>query len=387
MKISATQIFRLVVILAVLGLSAIAIVWIFDTPSPVRDKRPPAPPPLVRVLEVTPANHTLVSIAHGEVLAADLLDIRPQVGGQLQYLHPAFEPGGVIPAGERIFEIEPTDYQLAVASAEAALARARADLEIEQGKRKVAREELRLLGDSITIDPASRELALRAPQLQQVRAQILQAENTLAEARTQLARTRLSMPYDLVVLSRDKVSGEILAERERIGEVARADRFWVELQVPPSLLGRLQLRTADTPGAKVRVRYLGREYPAEITRILPDLGSDSRQARVLAEVSDPLGKGPEAIDRPPLLIGSYVEAEIDSGRLLQVIEMPRSALHDNNRVWLVTADNHLEVREVEPVHIGDENVYLAPQPGLQHILLSSPSGLVPGAVVRIRQKP
>lgn len=385
MKVSATWLFRLVVILGVIGLVTAGVDWILDTPSPAREKRQPPPAPLVRVLEVTPADHTLVSVAHGEVRAADLLEIRPQVGGQLQYLHPAFEPGGVIPAGQQIFEIEPADYQLAVASAEAALARARADLEIEQGRRKVAREEMRLLGDSISIDPASRELALRAPQLQQVRAQILQAENALAEARTQLARTRLAMPFDLVVLSRDKVSGEVLAERERIGEVARADRFWVELQVPPVLLARLQARKPDAPGATVRVRYLGWEYPAEITRILPNLGSDSRLARVLAEVSDPLGKRPDSGDRPPLLIGSYVEAEIDSGSLEQVIEIPRSALHDNSRVWFITPDNRIEVGKVAPVHVGDEHVYLAPQAGMQRILLSNPSGLVPGADVRIQQ--
>lgn len=382
-----TLLFRLLVISAVIALAVFGVVAILDNAPPPREKRPPAPAPLVKVLQPRAGTHDLVTIAHGTISAAEPLHIRPQVGGQLLSLHPAFEPGGVIPAGEQIFQIDPTDYRLQLDSAKAAIAKARADLEIEQGKRKVAKEELRLLEGSVKIDASSRSLALRAPQLRQVRAELLLAENELQQTQTQLERTRASMPNDLVVLSRDKAVGEILAPRESIGRVAHADRFWVQLQVPPQLLGRLHTRTAGQPGSTVEVRYQGHAYPAEITRIQAELSSGSRLARVLAEVTDPLGRLPQNKGRPPLLIGSYVEAEINSGRLDNAISIPRSALQDNNRLWVVDAENRLQVRQVTPLYIANDRVYLTPLASGERVLPGTTTGLVPGSVVRVQEQP
>jgi RND family efflux transporter MFP subunit len=375
---------RLVVVLGVSALAAFGAMRIMDT-DPAPRKTPTAPlAPLVRVLDAQPADHRLQISAHGNVNTADQLAIRPQVGGQLLKLHPNFEPGGVIPAGERLFQIDPTDYQFQIAAAEAAIAKARADIDIEQGKRKVAAEELRLLEGSVSLDEASRPLALRAPQLEQVRAELMRAQNQLEQARTELARTHAELPHDLVVLSRDKVPGEILAARDSIGSVARADRFWVELQIPPTLLSRLRARSSEQPGAMVSIVHQGQTYQAEITRIRAELSDNSRMAGVLAEVADPLGMLPANRNRTPLLIGSYVEARIDAGTLPNTLAIPRTALHNNSRIWLIDADQRLQVRSVEPVYVDEDTVYLNPLDLGEQVLLSSPSGLVPGSKVRIQ---
>ena len=376
---------RLLILGAVAALAAYGVMQILDT-DPAPRKKPAEPlAPLVRVLDAQATNHTLRADAHGSVSAADQLQILPQVGGQLLSLHPNFEPGGVIPAGENLFEIDPTDYEFAVAAAEAAIAKARAELEIEQGKRKVAAEELRLLEGSVRIDQSSRSLALRAPQLKQVRAELMRAQNQLEQARTELARTKAALPYDVVVLSRAKVPGEILAARDSIGSVARADRFWVELQVAPRLLSRLHPRDGDRAGAQVTLLHQGQRYPAEVTRIRAELSDNSRMAGVLAEVADPLGKLPANSERAPLLIGSYVEAEIDAGILPDSLAIPRAALQDNQRIWLVDKQDVLQVRRVEPLHVGAETAYIPRLNAGERVLLSSPSGLVPGSRVRIQE--
>jgi len=378
---------RLLLIAIVLGAAAFGVWVILDTdPAPRKQSQPPLAP-LVRVLSTTPADHAIRIDAHGSVSAAEQLAVRPQVGGQLLELHPAFEPGGVIPAGEQLFQIDPTDYRLQVQTAEAAIAKARAELDIEQGRRKVAAEELRLLEGSVKIDRSSRALALRAPQLKQVRAELMRAENELEKASTELSRTRAEFAHDVVVLEREKVTGEIVAARDIIGVVARADRFWVELQVPPSLLARLRARKDDGAGAKVSIYSQGHEYPAEVTRIRAELSGNSRLAGVLAEVNDPLGKHSANQGRPPLLIGAYVEAQVDAGMLQNVLAVPRNALQDNNRLWVVDADRRLQVHQVEPVFIGEETVYIPPLEAGEHVLLGNPSGLVPGSEVRVQEAP
>jgi len=374
-------------IAVVVGISVLGVWSIMDTDPAPRKQREPALAPLVQVLDDLPAEHRLHVDAHGSVRAADTLVIRPQVEGQLLELHPAFEPGGVIAAGEQLFAIDQTDYLLQVKTAEAAIAKARADLDIEQGRRRVAAEELRLLEGSLTIDDSSRALALRKPQLKQARAELMRAQNQLEQAQTELARTRYQLPHDIVVLQRDKVPGEILAARDSIGRVARADRFWVELQVPPEYLPRLQERSEGAPGAQVKIINQGHVYAAEITRIRAELSENSRLAGVLAEVSDPLSKQSANHGRPPLLIGTYVEAQIEAGTLSNVLAAPRTVLHDNSRLWVVDADQHLQVREVDPVYVGEETVYLAPLNTGERVLLSSPRGLVPGSKVRVQEAP
>jgi RND family efflux transporter MFP subunit len=353
---------------------------ILQNPPPARKPRTEAPLPLMRVLASQPSDHPLLSRVYGTVQAAHAMTVRPQVGGRLQRLHPAFEPGGVIPAGEPLYQIDPSDFDLAIKAAQADLAKVRADIEIEQGRRKVAAEELRLLEGSIKVDAGSRELALREPQLRQVRAELLSAQNALEEARLQRQRTQASLPYDAVVLSRARVGGEVVAARDSLGEVAQADRFWISLQVPQQLLRRLHARTGDRPGSPVTVIANGVEYPAEVTRILAELSPDSRLARVIAEVQDPLGK--QHPGRPPLLIGSYVEADIDSGSLADSIAVPRSALRDD-RVWVADANDRLQVRDVKVLFTGPETAYLAPLPPGDRVLMTPPVGLAPDTPVRV----
>jgi len=378
---------RLLLLCLVIGLASWGVLLILDREPPRRVERPQAAPPLVEVLLAQPGAHALSSHVHGTIRAMQALHVRPEVGGRLLSLHPAFEPGGLIPAEETLFELDPTDHQLQVNAAKAALAKARAEVKIEQGRRKVASEELRLLQDSITIDEASRALALRAPQLEQVRAEVLQAQNALEEAQIRLQRTAGRFAQDVVVLSRDKVPGEILAARDSIGRVARADRFWAELQVPVSLLPRIQARTATQPGSRVEILSQGHAYPAEVTRIRAELSDTSRLAGVLAEIQDPLGRLSANRDRPPLLIGSYIEARIDAGTLDHALAVPRSALQDNSRIWVVDANDRLTVRTVTPLYLGPDMAYLPPLGQGERVLLGNPAGLVPGGKVRTGDSP
>lgn len=375
--------FRLLVIALLIGGFAWGVTLILHQEPPARKARLEAATPLVQVLPSRPAEYTLTSRVYGSVRPAHALTIRPQVGGRLQQLHPEFEPGGVIAAGENLYRIEDADYQLAVEAAQADIAKAKAEIALEQGRGKVAAEEFKLLKGSVRVDAGSRELALRAPQLRQVQAQLRQAQNALAQAELQLARTRAALPYDVVVLSRERVAGEVLAARDAIGRVARADRFWVALQVPPELLARLHARSATSPGSTVTVLANGVPYPAEVTRVLAELSEGSRLAGVIAEVLDPLG-GPAngaGETRPDLLIGSYVEADIQSGRLRNSLKVPRSALQDG-RVWVVDAQDTLQVRDARTRFIGPEFAYLAPlRPG-DWVLAQVPTGLAPGTRVR-----
>jgi len=369
----------LVFALVATGFAVAAWQLLASAPQSKRE-RPPAPVALVDVIESQSADYPLTLAAEGPVVSAFELEIRPEVGGKILTLHPDFEPGGKILAGSTILQIEPDEYVLAVTAAEAEIAKARAALALEQGRRVVAREELDILQGSIEVDASSRALALRKPQLRQVQAELGVAENQLQRAQLDLRRTELRLPYDVLVLERARVSGEVVAARELVGRVTQADEYWVELRTRPYLLKRLNARSAETPGSHVTVHEGGRSFPGEIVRIRAELAPGSRLAGVIAAVPVQNADG----DR--LLLGSYVQAEIRAGEMKQAVQVPRRAVRDNQRVWVVDANDSLQVRSATVVWESGQRLLLDKgelQAG-DRIVVSRVSGLVPGATVRSR---
>jgi RND family efflux transporter MFP subunit len=378
--VKATTLARLL-ILTLLAVGFTVAGWqLMQTAPQSKRERSSAPVALVDVIDSTPRDHRLILTAAGPVTSAYELEIRPQVGGLIAELHSDFEPGGRIPAGSSILKIESDDYRLAVEAEEAEIAKAKAAIAIENGRRIVAREELETLRGSVNIDSASSALALRTPQLQQVQAELAAAENRLERARLDLARTVFSLPFDVIVLERVRVAGEVVAARELVGRVTRADEYWIELRTRPSMLRRVTARNGDTPGSRVLVRADAEEFLGEVVRIRADLAPASRLAGVIAAV--PVD---ERAARH-LLLGSYVEAEIAAGEMSQAIEVPRRAVRDNGRLWVVDAEDRLQVRDAEVVWESGQTLLLHKDTLLSgdKIIVSRISGLVPGARVRSR---
>jgi len=355
--------------------------WQLMSTAPINKRdRPAAPIAVVDVIDSSPRDYPLTLEAAGTVASAFELEIRPQVGGKILALHPDFEPGGRIPAGSTILQIEPDDFALAVTAAEAEIAKARAAIALEQGRRIVAREELNILQESIKVDASSEALALRKPQLKQVEAELGVAVNKLKRAQLDLARTRLTLPYDVLVLERARVSGEVVADRELVGRVTRADEYWVELRTRPGLIKHLRARTPDAPGSGVIISYRGDTFEGEILRIRADLAAGSRLAGLIVAV--PI----QGTDDHRLLLGSYVQAEIQAGEMKQVVVAPRRAVRDNLRLWVVDKADRLQVRTAEVAWESGQRLLLR-HDSLQagdRIVVSRVSGLVPGASVRGR---
>ncbi len=83
---------------------------------------------VVDVVRLEPEDVPVVISGHGEARPLDVVSITPQVSGNVVYVHPNLELGMVIPAGETLFRIEPSDYEAAVSQARAMAGQARAGL-------------------------------------------------------------------------------------------------------------------------------------------------------------------------------------------------------------------------------------------------------------------
>ena len=120
-------------------------------------------------------------------------------------------------------------------------------------------------------------------------------------------------------------------------------------------------------------------------RLLSDLETEGRMARLLVEVRHPLGDDPAAEAHPPLILGEYVRVAIQGRALDNVYRIPRSALRDNARIWIARDDETLQIREVTPLWRDADYVLL--QDGLapgERLILSDLTAAVDGMAVRER---
>jgi multidrug efflux pump subunit AcrA (membrane-fusion protein) len=112
-----------------------------------------------------------------------------------------------------------------------------------------------------------------------------------------------------------------------------------------------------------------------VARLLSDLETEGRMARVLVTVNDPLrltSGGRES--GPPLLIGEYVRVEIQGRQLTDVYRIPRSALRDRDTIWTLTDENTLEIVQVQPIWSDAESVLVK-------------NGIVPGQPLIVSDLP
>ena len=149
---------------------------------------PPRPPALVYVAPVAKREVPLYTDSVATLDGYDNADIRARVRGYLR--SQSYKDGARVKAGDLLFTIEATEYAAAVASARAAVARAkvlrdhnRVQLDRDQGLRKTG-----MLSQQ-DLDNASSNLA-------DAQAQITTAEAALRTAELNLSYTQIRSPLD-----------------------------------------------------------------------------------------------------------------------------------------------------------------------------------------------
>lgn len=332
------------IIVLLVGVGAAALIA-SARKAPPRVERPPLGP----LVEVVPAEITDIPVevsGHGEVVARVSVDVVPQVAGQVVEVHRSLVAGGFFSTGEVLVVIDPRDYELAVERAQAAVARAKVTLEREQAEAEVARAEWQDLHP----DEEPTGLVIREPQIRQAEAEYAAAVAELSVAKLSLERTRVSLPFDGVVVSENVDKGQFVGNGSRLATVFGTDV--VEVRVP---LDSRELAWFDVPSgrggsgalAKVSITFGGTRstWRGRVTRMEAQVDQASRMVHVVIEVPRPYETSG---DRPALLPGSFVDVRIEGRTLNDVVSVPRHAIHDGSHVW-VFEDGKLGVREIEVV--------------------------------------
>jgi len=385
-KVVGRNILRIVISLLLIA-AGIGGARFLITTKPKANKRPPVKmEPLVRTKTLQPENYTVKIPAMGTVIPAREISLEAQVAGEIIYMHPEFTEGGMLPEGIKILQINAKDYELAVQQKQKALADAEYAFKLEEGHQDVARREWDLLYGDQKINEVESELALRKPHLEKVKVEIAAAKADLEQAKINQARTTLTAPFNVLVLNRHVNLGSQVTPQEKIADLVGTDVYWVQISLPVERLRWIQIPNGQGgSGASVKIVYR-QDYvrSGRVIRLLPDLSKEGRMARLLIEVNDPLDFRIKKKKRPMLLLGEYVRVLIEGEELHDVYRIPRSALRNDNEIWLVDDESRLAIHKIKTIWRDEEVVVIQDgfKPG-ERLVVSGLAAPVAGMAVRV----
>ena len=360
----------------ILGVSvALATFLISLAPEPTRTELPPQVP-FTQTDLVSAGSGPIPVYGSGTVRPSAEIGIAPQVGGKIDWVDPGFQSGGRVTAGQTIIRVEEVDYQYRVREAEANLATRRVALLEEEEKAEIARAQYELYsagqGDADATSAAN-PLTLREPQLNAARAAVSRDEARLAEANLALSRTRVTAPFDGFVREESVDVGQIVAAGQTVGRLFASDA--VEVVVPLSdsdaalIPGLWDLRAGDRVrrvAARVVAQYGDGSYAWEgyVDRGEVSLDKQTRTIDVIVRVPEPFTAGVPVDesggvgDPPPLLVGKFVEVEINGHELDEYYRLPRAALQSGNEVWIVSEGGVVSIVPVQVRQRTNDEVYV-----------------------------
>ncbi len=345
---------------------------------------------LVDVIEAETSTGYFSVSAQGTVRPRTETAVAAEVSGRLVRVADDFIAGGFVRAGETLAEIDPSDYEAALLQAQAELASARSRLADESARSDQARRDWQRLHGA---EREPGELVLRLPQVAGAQASVQAAEAAVLRARRNLERTRISLPFDGLVRRRDVDLGQYVSTGSALGVVFAVDVAEVRLPLSDQDLAFLDLPSpgvlaAETPVPVTltgRVRGQTARWDAHIVRTEGVVDEATRLVHAVAEIRDPYGL--LGMQRPtPLPMGTFVQAEIRGLVSAGLIELPRAALRDGNRVYLANADDELEIRTVEVLRKTPQRAYVrnALQPG-DLVITTAIQAPIPGLPLRVRE--
>ncbi len=349
------------------------------------DREPPeSPPPLVEAVEVHAAAARPKLMGTGVVEPAREASISPEVSGRIVELSDKLVLGGRFVQGEVMVRLDDRQYKLAVKQRRGEVRRAELDLELEKAHGKVARQEWALMGEG---KDAGR-LAGREPQREVAQVGVEIARGAVSQAKLDLERTVIRAPFNATVDAESVEIGEVVSPGSVIATLVGTDAFWVRVSLPVEDLALLEVPGyGGTAGSPARViQRLGPQRTVErtgtVVRLISELDRESRTAQVLVEVISPLDPPPGAL---PLLPGAFVDVELTGAAPTEVIAVPRLAVFEGRRTWVLDPQQRLVRRELNIEWGDDQAVYVSG--GLsdgERVVIMPPSSALEGMEVRTK---
>lgn len=308
-----------------------------------QQQAPQGPPPVGYVV-VSQQPVTLTTELPGRTTAYETSEVRPQVNGLV--LERLFVEGDVVRKGQPLYRIDPAPYQAQVASAQAALARARASI---ASSAALARR----YGELVKINAIARqELENAQTTAQQARADVAAQQAALRTAQIDLARTTIRAPITGRIGRSVFTTGALVsaAQADALATIQRIDPVYVDIQQSSADLLKLRQQIISgqvTRDGNARVKLKledGSEYGAQGVLRFADVTVDPTTG---SQVIRALFPNPNGL----LLPGMFVRAALVEGTKSDAMLVPQRAVSRDEKgqatVMVIGVGNKVEPRTLQ----------------------------------------
>jgi membrane fusion protein, multidrug efflux system len=317
-----------------LALATVSVLVLAGCKPDNKEARAPAPRPVLSAIAKTAVEKRPTFV--GTVQPRYQTDRGFQVLGRIIARH--VDVGDVVTPGQRLAEIEPLTYQLAVQSGEASLMRAKSEFTRASG----ARERTATLVASQASPQSDLDAADRS--LETAAAAVRQAEASIVKARENLQYTTLTADSGGVVTSVYANVGQTAAPGTRVLTVARTDIREAVVDLPENIVASLQ------PGSAFEVSLQADPSvtsAGKVREIAPqaDAATRTRKVNVTLERTDDAFR-----------LGAVISAAPRGATGSPELEIPETALLEKNGAVLVwTVDPQSKSVRSIPVQIASRD--------------------------------
>lgn len=340
----------------VLLLVALLMVMMFVTANTAKEKGEAPHAPAVQ-FAVAHARPTTISLnVQGEARPRVEATLAAQVAGRLVWASPKFVDGGAFSEGEVMARIDAADYQLAVVRARAQVAQSQEALVREEAEAELARQDWQALGRG---EPPP--LAVREPQLAQARAQLAASQAALRSAELDLNRASIRAPFTGRVRERRANVGDYVGPGSPVAVMFATDAMEIRVPLTDADLASMRIpvgftATGANPGPAAHVTNVtgGRlvTWQGRLVRTEASVDARTRLVYGVVQVPNPFA----ATHAAPLAPGMFVAVRLEGSSRETLVAAPRSALKRNEYVYVVRADNTVDVRQVRPAQTTADEV-------------------------------
>lgn len=367
------------IVIAVGAAGMVVLVKMRKTP---KRTQPSAAIARVKALRIVPHPVRLSVTGYGTAASARRVELSAEVGGKVVWVSPLLRAGSRVSAEAELVRIDKTDYELARRRAYTDLQLARTSLErlrTEQANQKglldIARDELELsrrdlerleglheqgtvsqqqvdvarqatLRYRTTIRNIENRLDLLPVQIREQQALIDRATVRLEEAQVNLDRTVIRAPFAATVLSETIGLGQNVQPRMAFATLIDPDAIEVPVELSLSDLGALPRgegpRGVNIDGVDTRVSWTPGNRPptvwaGEVVRIEP-VDYRTRTIPLVVRVPEPSEPIEAGAGRRVLEENMFCEVELLGRRLPEAVTVPRSALKEDDILWVARPD-------------------------------------------------
>lgn len=365
-------------ILATLGIALVVVAYLGAQKIIANKKK--AKPKVEKVVRtaivksVTNSNIPIKITANGSLMAKRRLEIYAEVQGIFEITNKLFKTGQSYNKGEKMIGIDSNEYYATVKSSKSNLynliTSIMPDLKIDYPDAFKKWNDYLLKFDINKTVPELPSVNTEAERFFITGKGIYTSYYDVKNLEQRLGKYIIRAPFTGVLTEANVTEGTLIRSGQKLGEFINTSEYELEVSIPKEFA---ELITVNKP---VELTNLDKtqNYTGKISRVNAAINPTTQTITAFVEVK-----------HPQLKEGMFLEANIEAKQIENAIEIDRSLLLDNNKIFVVKNDK-LEKISVKPVFFSDKKVVLKDVPESTQIVYKNIPGAYTGMLVEVAEE-